>query len=236
MAKSTNQQIAEHFRALASLYADLEATSTSTKSKSKKAEEDVEDVEEEEDEDLPAPTRGEVESLGIKELRELASKHGIESKKKADILEAFEDLYEEDDDDEDEEPEDVDEDKDDEDEDGDYDRDDLEELTLKRLREIAKEEGHTASDYKGMDKDALVDLILGEDDEDEDEDDEDEDDDDDDDVEELDEDDLKQMTHKELMGLAKELDVKVPKAVQKSSAANKKKLVDLILESGEDED
>lgn len=194
--------------------------------------EDEVDEDDEEEVEVEPLDREEVESLGIKELRALAKEYGIEDTKKADILAAFEEFYDESDEDEDEEDEDdeVEEVDEDDDEDGEWDRESLEELDLKDLRKVAKEEGHTVP--RGADQDALIDLILGEDSEDEDED---EDDEDDEEVEELDEDALKAMSHKELIGLAKELDVKVPTALKKSTTANKKKLVDLILDEGDDE-
>lgn len=191
-------------------------------------EEEDEDEDDEEDEDegeeLEAPVREEIESLKIKDLRERAAQYGIEETKKADILAAFEDLYEEEEED--------DEDEDDEDEEG-FDRDELEEMDLKDLRKLAKENGMSAADAKKADQDDLVDFLMGETEED----DEDEDDEDEDDEEEevLDEDALKAMTQKDLLALAKELDIKVPAALKKSSAANKKKLVNLILDSGEEE-
>jgi hypothetical protein len=202
---------------------------------------DEDDEDDDEDDEVETPDREEVESLGIKDLRTLAKKYGIEDTKKADSLAAFEEFYDEDDDEDDddddeeevEEVEEVEDDDDDEDEEGEWDRESLEELDLKDLRKVAKEEGHTVP--RGADQDALIDLILGEDSEDEEEDD-DEDEDGDEEVEELDEDALNAMSHKELIGLAKELDVKVPTALKKSTKANQKKLVALILDEGEDED
>jgi hypothetical protein len=189
---------------------------------------DAEEVEDDEEEELEAPDRETVESLGIKDLRELAEQYGIEEKKKADILTAFEDLYDEEDDEEDEDDED-----DDEEGEEEYDRDELADLSLADLRKIAKEEGHKPSEYKGMDQDAIIDLIMGEEDEDEDEE---EDEDEDDEAEELDEDDLKNMSHKELTSLAKELGVKVPAALKKDTKPNHKKLVALIMSDAEDDE
>lgn len=220
--------------------AQIVAANGATPAKGKKGKSaPVEDVEEdeEEDEELEAPDREVVEGLKIKELRELAAEYGIESKTKADILAQFEDLYdEEDEDEEEEEDEDADEDdeeEEEEDEDEAYDPDELAELDLPSLRKIAKSEGHSAADVKGLDQDALIELIMGEDADDEEEDEEDEDD--EDEVEELDEDALKAMSQKDLIALAKEIDVKVPKALQTKSAKNQKKIVALILESGDEE-
>lgn len=237
-SKTVNEQIAEHFAALAALYAENNTAPISEPEEVEGDEEDegVEEVE------LTREQVDEATAEGIKALRALAKEVGIEETKKADILAAFDELlgdededeedeeeYDEEDEDEDEEDEEAD-DEEDEDED-ELDRDDLEEMDLKELRKVARENGFSASDYKGMDQDALVDLILGEDEED----DEDEDEEDDEDVEELDEDALKAMTQKDLIGLAKELEIKVPASMKKQSTANKKKLVDLILDSGEED-
>lgn len=200
-------------------------------------EDDVEEDEDDEEEAEPLD-RDEVSAMAIKDLRALAKDYlGDDAPtKKADILEALEDYFvddeEEDEDDEDEEDvEDV-EDEDEDEEEGEYDRDELAEMSLKDLRALAKEEGHSAADYRGLDQDALIDLIMGEDDEDEDDEDEEEDE----EVEELDEDALKAMTHKELTALAKELEIKVPTKLKKDTKANKTALVNLILDSGEDEE
>jgi hypothetical protein len=185
--------------------------------------------------------REEVEALAIKELRALAEERGIEEKKKADILAALEEgghFGEEDEDEEDGEDEDEDS---DEDEEGEYDRDELAELDLKALRKLAKEEGHSADDVKGLDQDALIDLIMGDDEEDEDEDSDEEEDgeDEDEETEELDEDALNDMSVKELTALAKELEIKVPaKSLKtaKNDKAKKKILVEAILASGDEEE
>ena len=193
--------------------------------------------------------REETEGLAIKELRALAEERGIEHKKKADILAALEegghfgdDSDEEDDEDEDDEDVEEDEDDDDsddeddeDDEEGEYDRDELSEMSLKDLRKLAKEDGH---DTKGLDQDAIIDLLMGEGDDEEDEDDEDEADEEDEDTEELDEDALNAMSVKELTALAKELEIKVPAKEMKAAKndkAKKKILVNTILDSGEEE-
>lgn len=235
MAKSTKtakksqvsaEQVVEAFKAFQTALSNYDGGPVEVED-----EEEDEEVEEDEDEDeeeeveLEAPDRDTVESLSIKDLRALAKEYGIEDTKKADILAAFEDLYDEDEDEDDEDEE-------EEDEEAGYDRDDLEELDLPALRKIAKEEGATAKDVKGLDQDALIDLILGEEEEEDEDEDEDEDE---EEVEEVDEDTLNSMSHKELLALAKEIDVKVPKAVQKNSKANQKKLVALILDSGDEE-
>lgn len=116
-------------------------------------------------------------------------------------------------------------------------RDDLEEMSLKELRTLARD---ASVDPKGLSSDALISAILGEtdpaadDDEDDDDDtddvedvedveeDTDEDDDDaDEDVEELTEDDLKAMSDTELRALCKEMGVKVgPRSSAKSMIAS----------------
>lgn len=185
--------------------------------------------------------REEVENMGIKELRSLAAEHGIDAKKKADIFEAFEsaglfgeaeaedeDEDEDEDDDEDEAEDDEDEEEEDEEEEDEYDRDELEEMTLAEVRKIAKGQG---IDTKGLDQDALIDAILGENEDEEDEDEEEAD------TEELDEDALRAMSLGDLKSLAKELEIKVK--VPKSATSDKKKkeaYVEAILDSGEEVD
>lgn len=201
--------------------------------------EDDEDVEEVDDEDAEPLDRAEVEAMAIKELRETAKEYlGDDAPtKKADILEALEEYYDEDEDEDEEDEEDEEADEDEDDDEDSWDRETLEDEDLKSLRKIARDEGHTAADYKGMDTDELIDLIMGEEADDEDEEDEDEED---DDTEVLDEDALNDMTHKELVALARELSIKVPvklKSAGKGAAAKKTHaaLVTLILDSGEDE-
>lgn len=193
--------------------------------------------------------RDEVEAMKIKELRALAESLGLEETKKAEILAALEagghfgetedeDSDEEDDEDADDESEDEDEDSDDEDEDGDeegsgYDRDDLEDMDLKELRKIAKDEGHSKEEWKGLDQDGLIDLILGEDDEDSDDED---DDSDEDEEEQINEDDLQKMNEAQLKKLAKEIEVKLPKKLPENAKKRKAAIIKLLLESGSDED
>lgn len=207
--------------------------------------------EEEDEEDQEAPTREQVEKAsksGIKDLRALAGEYGISVKKKAEILEAFEDLYDEEeseDEDEDEEPE-----SEEEDDEEEWTRDDLEDLSLKDLRKAARDAGWSASDYKGMGQDEIVNLILGEsedDDEDEeeeddeepdDEDDEDEEDSDEeeDEYEELDPEDLEKMSNKELINLCDELGLTVPKKVKSQKGKTQhKSLYDLIIAESEED-
>lgn len=142
---------------------------------------------------------------------------------------------EEDDDDDDvveDEVDDVDDDADAEDDDAEddseYTRADLEDMSRADLRKIALDADYTTADLRGLDSDALVDLLLGEADEDDEADDT-EDADDDDDVIELDEDTLAEMSLAELKTLAKEVGVKVARGVDKEH------LIELIL-AEEDED
>ena len=137
---------------------------------------------------------------------------------------------EEDDDDDDvveDEADDVDDDADAED-DSEYTRADLEDMSRADLRKIALDADYTTADLRGLDSDALVDLLLGEADEDDEADDTDNDE-DDDDVVELDEDTLAEMSLAELKTLAKEVGVKVARGVDKEH------LIELIL-AEEDED
>lgn len=192
-----------------------------------------------------------VEKLGIVELRKLAKENGIDEKKKADILAAMEsaDLFsdsedseEEDDEEEDDEDVEVDEDEDEEDEDGDEDedeeeddedeededdslsREELEELSLKELRVLAKEQGHKQSDYRSLDQAALVDLLVG---------DEDEDDEDEEEEVEITQESLKAMSETELRSLAKDAGISIKKTDKKSAIV--KKILDAV-EEDEDED
>jgi bacterioferritin-associated ferredoxin len=236
---STAEQIAEAFRNLAELFSTFEGAEPSEPDEDEDEEVEEDDEEEEDEGEGEEVTRADVEAAaaeGIKSLRELAKQVGIEATKKADILAEFDEMLgeEDEDEDEDDEVEDVEEDEDEEGED-EWDRDSLEELDLKELRKVARDEGHSASDYKGMDEDALISLILGDEDEEEDEDEDEEADEVEADEEVLDEDALNEMSQKDLVALAKELDVKVSKSLQTKSKANHKKLVALILDSGEEE-
>jgi hypothetical protein len=183
--------------------------------------------EDEEDEDFEPLDREETEALGIKELRALAAERGVDEKKKADIIAALDEGGHFADEEEDDE-------EGDEDEEEGYTQEELEDLDLKQLRAIAKEGGATSADVKGLDQDALIELILGESDEDEE--DEDEEGDEEDETEELDEDALNAMSLTELKSLAKELEVKVKvPASAKTDKAKKKVFVETILNSGDDE-
>lgn len=200
--------------------------------------------------------RDEVMGLSIVELRKLAKSHGIDEKKKADILAAFEekdffpaeasdDSDEEEEDDEeinlddveaDDEDEDEDDDEEDEDEEDDgYTREELSEKSLRELRAIAKsDEGgnHDAADLKGLDQEELIDLILGEEEDEDDDDEADEDDEDDDDEEEveIDKETLEAMSDAELKNIVKEFEIKVP------AKAKRKTIIQAILDAVEDED
>lgn len=95
-----------------------------------------------------------------------------------------------------------------------YDRDELEEMSLKEIRVVAKDAGYTTADLKGMDQDAIIDMLMESDDEpdaDEDEEDEDEPE-----EEGYSEEDLEGMNLRELKSLAKEWGVKVPAGTNKA--------------------
>lgn len=189
--------------------------------------------------------RDEVEALKIVDLRKLAKEHGIDLKKKAEILDAFEEKgffadaddedvefdADEDEDEDDESYEDEDdedeEDEEEEEEDDGYDRDDLEDKSLAELKKIAKQEGHTQSDIKGLDQSDLIDLILGEEAEEEDED---EDEDEDDEEVEIDKETLEGMSDAELKEIVKSFSLKVPKK------ASRKTIIQTILDAAEEDD
>lgn len=195
-------------------------------------------------------SRDELEEMDIKSLRDLAKRHSLDTIKKAEIIDALasEDEGEgEEDDEEYEEVEEADDEESDEEEEDDdegeaYTREELEEMTLRNLRALAKESGFSADDIKGLDQDALIDLMLEEEDEDADEadeDDEDYEDDDeseeegdeeeeDEDGEELTEDDLNAMNLAELKEVASDIGITVPRGVKKPA------LIDLILESADE--
>ena len=112
------------------------------------------------------------------------------------------------DEDEDEDEGDDDDEDDDEEEDEDEDGEDVDysTLTLRELRAAAKEAGYPAAQTKGMDKDALVRLLTGADDEGE-----------DDDEDEETEYDPESMSLPDLKALAKENGVRVPRGSTKES-------------------
>lgn len=187
--------------------------------------------------------RAEIEGLPIKELRELAAELELDEQKvKKGILDEMEanglfaDSEEEDEDEEEFEDEDEadeeddedeeEEDEEDEDEEEGFDREELEGMTLVQLKKLAKEEGHDASVYRKLDQDALIDLLMGEDEDGEDE------EEDEESEEEIDEDTLRSYDLAQLKKVAAELDLKVPVAVAK----NKTKLVNFILENAGEED
>ena len=107
----------------------------------------------------------------------------------------------EDADDDEDEDEDADEDED-EDADDDEDEDDYSNMSLRELRTAAKEAGYAAAQTKGMDKDALIELLTSEADEDDDED---------------EGYDPENMSLDELKALAKENSVRVPRGSTKES-------------------
>ena len=117
-------------------------------------------------------------------------------------------------------------DEDDEDVDGAYTRDELEAMGLRELKAIAKESGWSVADLKGLDVDALVDLLLGEGQEDVDVD---EEDDSVDDEDALTEDDIRAMSLAEVKGLAKEMGVRAKPGTSKDD------IIDLILDAASED-
>lgn len=181
-------------------------------------EDDDEDEEEDEDEGRDA-REAELKKMTVKALQKIAISHDFDESEvkgasKGDLIDAILDEEFSDDEDADE-----DEDEDDESEDESYNRDDLEGMTLAALKRLAKDEFDlSASDIKGLDKDGIIDLILGEDDEDESDEDEDEDEDDEDDESEgYTEDELEELSLADLKNIAKEWGLKV-KAGSKAPA------------------
>lgn len=120
----------------------------------------------------------------------------------------------------------------DEDEDEDEDEEDetptrasLSKMTLVALKAQAKEAGSTVADLKGLDKDAIIDLILGES-----EDEEEAEPDDDDDDESLSEEDLRNMSLAEVKKVARELGIKIKPGTPKDE------IVELILDMAAEDD
>ena len=174
----------------------------------------------------------EVEGMSVKDLRALAVEAGLrEQKLKSGILTELEKkgFYAEA------------EEGDEEEEEG-YTREGLAEETLVELKKIAKSEGHTAADYRGMDQESLIDLILGEEEDEEEEDEDEEDADEEEEAEEdedeedgeivIDPEELKTMPIGELKELAKQINVKIPSTKAKSKSA----IIKLILDSAESEE
>jgi hypothetical protein len=182
------------------------------------------DEDDDSDDDERTARQEELEGMSIAALRKVAMKLDFakEDVQDADaetlienILDAeFGDDDEEDedeaddddtDDEEDEDEADDDDTDDEEDEDDDeagYTADDLQGMSLAALRKVAKDEyGVAAGDLKGLDKDGIVDLLLGDDDTD--------DEDEDEDFDGYDEDDLAEMSLAELKDIANEWGLKV---------------------------
>lgn len=122
-----------------------------------------------------------------------------------------------------------DDDDEDEDDDDDTSRDRLEALGINALKRQAKEAGATVTDLKGLDKEGVIDWILDNGAEEDPEEAEMDADSDDDEEEEITEEQLGEMSLRELKALCTELDVKVPRGADKDA------LIELILDSGEDE-
>ena len=190
-----------------------------------KAEPEVEpDEDDDTDEEVSRDEReAALRKMKIAALRSLVSGYGYDDDevKGADkdtlIDAALEEEFGESDGDEDSDDEaDVDEDDVDEEEDADdneesYTREELEELSLRELKAIAKEAGYTTADMKGLDDTEVINLILEEDESDED----DEDEDDSDEEEGWTEEELQGMSVKELRAVAADNEVKVPRGSSK---------------------
>lgn len=177
--------------------------------------------------------RAELEGMTLAALRKAAiaagfEKDDVKGASKEDIIESLlddEDVEQEDEDDEVAESEDDDEDvaeSEDEDDEDDgesegYTAEDLEDLGLTALKKIAKDEfDETTASLKGLDREDVMAIILGESDEDADED-EDEDEADEDDEDEYTEEDLESMSLAEVRALCKEYGVTVKPGMKKAA-------------------
>ena len=166
--------------------------------------------------------RAELEGMTLAALRKAAiaagfDKDDVKGASKEDIIESLlddEDVEQEDeDDDEVAESEDDDEDEDG-DEDGGYTEEDLEDLGLTALKKIAKDEfDETTASLKGLDREDVMAIILGSEDEDADEDEADDEDEDD----EYSEEDLEAMSLAEVRALCKEYGVTVKPGMKKAA-------------------
>lgn len=200
---------------------------------------------EEDDEDegtTPAKyTEAELKKKTVAALRKIAIAEGFDEDEvagadKSELIDGILDDEDEDDDadeadsedteDEDDESEDEDADEDEADEDDEL-REELEGMTLAQLRKTARDDyGATGTELKGLDKDAIIDLILDADEEDDSDVDVDEDQDDEDGYTE---DELKAMDLEELKEILDEWEVDY------AAKARKTTLVKLVLEA-QDED
>lgn len=201
---------------------------TKAKAEPEQEPENEADEDDTEDEDPYAERRAELGKKSIDALRKLAIKAGFDPDEvaEADKDEIIESLIE----DENSEPEDEDEDAEEEEGEG-YSRDDLEAMSLTALKKVARDEyEYTAADLKGLDKDGIIDALLGEgatEDEEEDEEAEDEED-----FDGYSEDDLNDMSPAELKEILDEWEVEY------RAGAKKATLVRLVLEAqeGDEED
>ena len=199
-------------------------------------EDDEDDDDEEDDEEDDERTLREAELNGMKivGLRKIAIAAGFG---KADVDEADKETLVEsilDDEFSGSGGGDADDDDEDDEEDDEYTRADLLKMSIAALRKIAKDEYEaTAADLKGLDKDGIADLILGEGD-DEDEDDEDDDEDADDEDGAYSEEDLAEMSLAELKEIAKEWGLRIKAGAK--SPTYVKAILDAQEEDEDDED
>lgn len=191
---------------------------------------------EEEEESAEDIRRAELEAMRITQLKALAKKRGfkedeVASADKPTLVEAIlSDQIEAGDlegaaEDSEEETEET------TDEEIQFDREDLQKKGLRELKAMAKAADFATSDYNGLDKDSLIDLLLDEGDSEDEEDADSEDGDEDEEM--LTEEDLRAMSLPELRKLAKEYEISVPRGAKSGD------IVDLIMEQAagqEDED
>lgn len=176
-----------------------------------------------------AERRAELEGMTLAALRKEAiaagfEKDDVKGASKEDIIESIldDDDVEQDDEDEDETDEvesdedddaEGDEEEDDEEESEGYTTEDLEDLGLTALKKIAKDEfEQTTASLKGLDREDVMAIILGEDDEAE----EAEEEDDDEDGDEYTEEDLEAMSLAEIRALCKEYGIKIKPGTKKA--------------------
>lgn len=189
--------------------------------------EDIEEVEDDEDN----PRRAELEGMSLVALKKIVAKMGYD---KAEVADAdketlVETILEEEAESTDDGAEDA------EEADEDDRRAELEGLGLNALKKVAREEyGLTAADYKGLDKDGIVDLILDSDPAEEEDDDDEEVEDieeaEDDEFEGYDEEELEGMSLKELKEIATEWGITVKAGTKKPG------YVEAILEAQDEEE
>ena len=187
--------------------------------------------------DAPAYTEAELKKKTIAALRKILT--GMEIFNPEDIADADKETLidailnpegsdSDDEDDEDEADDADDSDDDDDDGDDDADRATLDDMSLRELKAYAKDQGVSAAEIKGLDREELTELLLDSDGDDDDDSDVDVDDDDAEDGDAYTEDELEGMETADLIEIAEEWELDLPK--RKTKAA----LIKLILDAQEE--